>query len=162
MVETGKFSGRIRARVCGICLIDNKILLARHSGLGESGTLWLPPGGGVEFGESLESALVREFDEEAGLNIDVDRFLFIHEFLGGTLHALEFFFSVTKISGEMTLGADPELPKSNQMLVELRLFDSDELKAIPPGQKHQIFSKVTHFEDLFALKGHFKTENTIK
>jgi nucleoside triphosphatase len=40
---------------------------------------WGVPGGKVEWGESLESALIREFQEEVGLNLTQIRFALLQE-----------------------------------------------------------------------------------
>ena len=62
---------------CGVLLLDNgKILLGLRSSdekvadcdLHEEGT-WTMPGGGIEFGESIEEAAIRETYEETGLFI---------------------------------------------------------------------------------------------
>jgi len=71
--------------------------MASHHSLGESGILWAPPGGGMDFGQSVEENLTREFREETGLKVEVKRFLFINEFLAVPLHAVELFFEVTRI-----------------------------------------------------------------
>ncbi|MCA9440990.1 MAG: NUDIX domain-containing protein [Candidatus Omnitrophica bacterium] len=60
---------KIRIRVAALILREGRILLAEHEKGGRR--YWLLPGGGVEFGESLEEALQRELMEEAGLEIEV-------------------------------------------------------------------------------------------
>ena len=69
--------------------------------LNDSGTLtgWRPLGGGIEFGESAESAVKREFVEEIHCEIDCQRLLgvieniYTHE--GHTGHEIVFVYCVT-------------------------------------------------------------------
>lgn len=86
-----KFGGKVRVRVGGILIEDNKILLLKHEGVGKMEYLWSPPGGGMEFGENAEENLKREFLEETGLNIRVDEMLFMNEFINYKIHAIELF-----------------------------------------------------------------------
>ena len=58
------YGNRIRIRVCGILIQNEKILLVNHSGLTVSNTFWSPPGGGLKYGESVIQCLEREFLEE--------------------------------------------------------------------------------------------------
>lgn len=48
---------------------ENRILMQRRRLEGEHGGLWEFPGGKVEAGESPESALVREIEEELGISL---------------------------------------------------------------------------------------------
>ena len=97
--EIGKIYGdRLRVRVCGLCWDGDRILLANHSLLSGS-NFWIPPGGGLEYGETVEKALKREFSEETGLEVEQLGFAFGCEFVKKPLHAIELFFNVVK-SGE--------------------------------------------------------------
>ncbi len=55
---------------------DNKVFLARRGrkARNESGK-WEFPGGAVEFGETLEHAVLREVKEEYGFEIEIDELL---------------------------------------------------------------------------------------
>jgi ADP-ribose pyrophosphatase YjhB (NUDIX family) len=54
-----------RIRVAALIRRGDAVLLLNHTKLGRS--YWLLPGGGVEEGESLHEALLRELDEECAL-----------------------------------------------------------------------------------------------
>ena len=60
--------------VVAIALVDSagRVLMQRRRSGGEHGGLWEFPGGKVESGESPEAALIREIDEELGLDISAD------------------------------------------------------------------------------------------
>jgi ADP-ribose pyrophosphatase YjhB (NUDIX family) len=63
----------VRAQV--VLLRGDRILLARHHR--EDGDYWVLPGGSIEEGEVPEDAAVRETREETGLEIEIERLLFI-------------------------------------------------------------------------------------
>lgn len=63
----------MRAQV--VLLQGGKILMAEHSR--EGGAYWVLPGGAIEPGETPEEAAVREVREETGLEIDLERPLFV-------------------------------------------------------------------------------------
>lgn len=63
---------RRAARV--LLLAERSVLLIKgfDPGRPDAGTWWLTPGGGVDDGESIETAAVREVLEETGLQLDPD------------------------------------------------------------------------------------------
>lgn len=66
-------------RVYGILELDNYILITDEIKDGIKMTKF--PGGGLEFGEGLESALIREFEEELNIKIKVGDLIYINDFL---------------------------------------------------------------------------------
>ena len=145
------FGNKIRLRVCGLCFQHDKVLLVNHQGL-YNRDFWAPPGGGVEFGESLESALKREFLEECGVVVEMAKFLFICQFIREPLHAVELFYEV-KIKGTPTTGSDPELP--HKIIHEVRFLEFNEVSALEPNSIHGIFHRVASPSDLINLTGIF-------
>jgi len=60
--------------VLTIVFAENQMLLIKR-GIPPYRGFWAPPGGFVEFGESLESAAIREIHEEAGITLSADQLL---------------------------------------------------------------------------------------
>jgi 8-oxo-dGTP diphosphatase len=154
------FGNRIRTRVSGICIDDQKILLIKHHTLGPEGILWAPPGGGMEFGESAEQCLIREFLEETGLTIKVEKFLFVHEFLDPPLHAVELFFEVKVVSGELLTGSDPEIKLEHQIIHDVQYFTDDEIKSQNGNIFHNVISLSGNIRELLLMKGYFIYEKS--
>jgi ADP-ribose pyrophosphatase YjhB (NUDIX family) len=60
-----------RVSAHGLCVVEDRVLLVRLAPpLAEAGR-WGLPGGGLEWGESPEQALIREFREETGLDASI-------------------------------------------------------------------------------------------
>ena len=152
------YQNRTRVRVCGLCLDDDRLLLLKHNSLGSRGYVWIPPGGGVEFGTDLVQNLIREFDEEAGLVIEAKEMLFVHEFMSKSLHALEIFFLVHRIGGQLRLGTDPELDPPDQILQEARFMSFSEINQVHPENKHQIFQYCKNSTELLSLRGYYVSQ----
>jgi 8-oxo-dGTP diphosphatase len=88
---------------------DDKILLVRRARSPAKGFYSLP-GGRVEFGESLHTALHREVDEETALKIEIAGLAGWREVLPGTAagsgHYLIMSFAARWISGEPVLNEE--------------------------------------------------------
>ncbi|MBS1508715.1 MAG: NUDIX hydrolase [Bacteroidetes bacterium] len=148
------YGNRLRVRVCGVCVHEERLLMVNHHGITNS-NFWAPPGGGIEFGESAIDCLKREFKEETGLDIHVDRFLFACEFIAHPLHAIELFFNVTYQSAKLRKGADPE-PGSPQVIQDVKFISWDEIAATPTNELHGIFKMMSHPSEITTLNGYFK------
>jgi 8-oxo-dGTP diphosphatase len=144
------YGNKLRVRVCGILIENNRLLVVEHKNIGENGVFISPPGGGLQLGENIENCLKREFLEETGLVISVERFLFVNEFLDLPLHAIELFFLVKKVNGELRLGTDPEMQPNEQILQRIFFISENELAEMASGSLHQIFTKCKNFEAILT------------
>jgi 8-oxo-dGTP diphosphatase len=103
-----------------VILRDNKILLLLRTRSPEAGS-WSIPGGKVEFGEKIETALVREVKEEIGVDSEVVALLGItnHILPEEKVHWLSPPFLV-RIHGE-PINVEPDKHK------DMKWFDVDDL-----------------------------------
>jgi 8-oxo-dGTP diphosphatase len=96
---------RPQLAVSGAIFRDGKVLLVRRARSPGKGSYSLP-GGRVEFGESLDTALHREVDEETGLKIDIVGLAGWREVLPGASgggHYVIMSFAALWIAGEPVL-----------------------------------------------------------
>lgn len=149
LLDINQYKNKLRVRVCGILIDNHKVLLLKHTGIGKKGYLWSPPGGGVDYKETAEEALVREFKEETNIDVLVSRFLFVNEFIDNDFHAIELFFEVSSLKKEVVLGNDPELSEKDQILSEYGYFDWLELTKMDNDVLHNLF-RVVKSADSFS------------
>ncbi len=133
MTESG---GDLRVRVAGILITGEGILLIAHKK--NNDVYWLLPGGGVDYGESLSEALVREFIEELNINIVVSDLAFISDSIdpAGDRHVVNICFICSYTGGEYLLGNEERLHGfsffKRDEIHEIKLFPpiNDELISI--------------------------------
>ena len=93
----------IRPIVLGIAKKDNKILVSEGYDKIKDKTFYRCLGGGIEFQETSQEALKREFKEEINIDIEVEEFCGIAEniftFQGQKGHEIVFFYNI-KIKDE--------------------------------------------------------------
>src|SRR5262249_48974838 len=88
---------------------DEKILLVRHRKGNRQ--YWVLPGGRLEYGESFNECAVREIKEETGLDVEVDKFLFLSEAIAPdrTRHIVNVYLKAKVTGGTMKVGNEPVL-----------------------------------------------------
>ena len=90
-------------------LIEHACLLLVEQNVTESlARQWSLPGGTLEFGETLEACLIREMREETGLDVAVDRLLYVCDRIADGRHVVHITFAVRRLGGALRLGAEPE------------------------------------------------------
>lgn len=114
------YHNKVRVRVNGVLLRSSSVLLVEIQSPARNEPVWMPPGGGLEFGESLHGCLAREFHEETGLKVEAEEFLFLNEFIEGSIHAVELYFKVTQTGGHLKLGSDPEHNDNSQIIKDIK------------------------------------------
>ena len=111
----------------------------------------------MQFGETAPDALIREFDEETGLTIEIGELLFVNEFRQPPLHAVELFFVVNVTGGTLRQGTDPEMADGEQIIDDVRLMSFSEINRCPPNDVHALFRHCTSLDDVFRLRGYLPT-----
>lgn len=142
------FGNKTRVRVCGICEENNKILLIKHRSLNKNNAFWLPPGGGLEEGETMQEALIREFREETKTDIEVGKLLFVNEFIAIPLHGIEFYFEVKRKNKNLIAkGNDPELTVNQQIIEELQWLSWQEIEQLNDNDKPDFLRTEKRFRE---------------
>lgn len=78
---------------------DGKILLTKRDDF----QVWCLPSGGVEEGESLAEAAIRETKEETGIDVELTRLIGVYSRLGGLPDVHVVLYEGRPIGGELTL-----------------------------------------------------------
>jgi 8-oxo-dGTP diphosphatase len=154
-----EFGNKLRVRVCGICIKEQSVLLVKHHALNKSGDFWAPPGGGMEFGTSAEKNLKREFLEETGLQIEIERFLFVHEYLKPPLHAIELIYKVRAVGGKLIRGFDPEMKKNEQIINDVQYISMHQLQNMDKQNVHQMLIDMQSVEEIVNKRGYSRYES---
>lgn len=92
--------GKVGIRAVAILLNGNEIFLVHRNQDGKE--FWVLPGGGVEEGEKVENAVVREVKEEASIKCKIVKLLYTHIY--SDLGHKQFYYLCKYISGYPKLG----------------------------------------------------------
>lgn len=99
---------RTRVAAYALCVDEaGRVLLCRMAPSIVAGEVWTLPGGGLHFGESPETAVLRELDEETGQGGEVVRLIEVTDRLlrlesrPGTVHAIRIVYEVRVTGGRL-------------------------------------------------------------
>lgn len=81
---------RIKVRAAGFIFHEDRLLLLEH--IKGKKRYWVVPGGGIEPGETVRKALVREMKEELGLDVVESSYLFSDEVILPGKHNIDIYF----------------------------------------------------------------------
>ena len=130
---------KIRIRVAVILVKSNTVLLVKHHKYGKE--YWLFPGGGLEYGETIESCAKRELKEETNLEIELGDLVLVNESIPPDKHrhVLNLFYWGKIISGELKVGKDA-------VLVAAEFIALDKLPdlIIYPNVKKELIAIINH------------------
>ena len=96
-----------RSRVASYGLIyqNDQLLLSRYASHSPDAGFWNLPGGGIEFGEHPEQAMIREVFEETGLDVIPTDLLGFDSITGQAhdheFHHIRFVYAATVVGGEL-------------------------------------------------------------
>jgi 8-oxo-dGTP pyrophosphatase MutT (NUDIX family) len=119
-------------RVSAFIAHDRRVLLVQQHRPAERSApaYWLLPGGGVEFGESLAEALVREIREELGLTVVVDRPIALVESISPDPDYEKHVLHVV-LSASLPAGAGPDCVEPvDPTVVAVRFFAPQEMTGL--------------------------------
>jgi 8-oxo-dGTP diphosphatase len=98
-------TGRPEVCVGAVVVRDGELLMIRR-GHGPAGGTWSVPGGRIEHGETVAEALVREVEEETGIQVLCGSFLGWAEIIEDDTHAVVLDFEATALDGSAPVAGD--------------------------------------------------------
>ena len=124
---------KFKYRVSGILVVNNKVLTVKIA----NNNFYCLPGGHVEMFENTRHAAIREFEEETGIKVDIDRLTFICEnfFSGnlGKMHELGFYYLLSPNSKVETKDFELiEKDKEGDVSLKFKWMDVDNVENFKP------------------------------
>jgi 8-oxo-dGTP diphosphatase len=121
---------------------DNQILLVRH----RKGTrqYWVLPGGRLEYGETFQECAIREMHEETGLEIAVDKLVFLSEAIAPdrSRHIVNVYLTAHVIGGTLKVGDEPVLAGVDYVPID----ELERCTLYPPVGKQIIEHRAHNFD----------------
>jgi 8-oxo-dGTP diphosphatase len=106
---------------------DNKFLLAKRNKENYK-DYWVIPGGGVEFGETIKDAAIREIKEETNLDVEIIKLINFKEIINvpAEYHSVVFFHLAKPLNNDIVVEGDVSSAAffSLEELKKLKLVES--------------------------------------
>lgn len=135
---------KFNCRVIGICVKENKIFLSKM----KDDDYWTFVGGKVAFGEATDTAILREYKEEVGVHLQIDKLIaLIENFFdleGYSWHQYIFFYQLRDDNNVLEF-FDGERQIADEENAIYKWFDLSELAdiQIKPDCSKEILQKIS-------------------
>jgi ADP-ribose pyrophosphatase YjhB (NUDIX family) len=114
---------KLKVRATAVLIEEDSILLVEQRV--SPSRNWSLPGGTLEADETIEECVVREMREETGLDVAIDRLLYVCDRMQSGSHVVAVILAVKKLGGQLRLGNEPE-PWANP-ITGIRMVPIDSL-----------------------------------
>ena len=108
-----------KVRATAVLVEDGCLLLVEQQVAESLDRRWSLPGGRLEMGETLEECVIRETREETGLDVAVERLLYVCDRMTDGRQVVHITFAVRRLGGDMQLGSEPERGANPIMTVRM-------------------------------------------
>jgi ADP-ribose pyrophosphatase YjhB (NUDIX family) len=132
----------MKQAVRAIVIKDNQLLTMHRNKFGQQ--YYTLVGGGVDMGEQLEAALMREIQEETGLQVANPRLVYIEE--AEPMYGTQYVYLCDYVGGEIALSPQSEEAQINQLgqnlyqPMWLPLAQLPDTAFVSPGLKQRILT----------------------
>jgi 8-oxo-dGTP diphosphatase len=121
-----------RIRSSAIVIWGDSVLLIKHQDPVTGFEWWVPPGGGLEDGESVYECAIRETYEETGLTVELAQILYLREFVetSKSRHHFEVFILAASFKGEPTLANNSPLDPDYQYIKDAKFLSKQQMRGL--------------------------------
>ena len=121
-----------RIRSAAIIVKYNAVLLVKNKNPVNGFECWVPPGGGLEEGESIYDCAKRETYEETGLTVELGQILYLREFVetSKARHHFEIFILATSFNGELTMANNSPLDPDYAYIKDVQFLSQQQMQGL--------------------------------